>query len=92
MTRWPFAPDAATFLTQIENLARSHREHELYYSQAPLADAVTLQLLSRTLKALAGHWATATPASVEHSNPYAGCDDLNVQTAIESRGVLFLEG
>jgi hypothetical protein len=79
-------------LTQVENLARSHREHELYYSQAPLTDAVTLQQLSRTLKALAGHWKMASPASVEHANPYAGCDDLNAQTAIETLGVLFLEG
>ncbi len=84
--------DPAMFLTQVENLARSHREHELYYSQAPLEDAVTLQQFSRTLKALAGHWTTATPASVEHANPYAGCDDLNVQAAIETLGVLFLEG
>jgi hypothetical protein len=84
--------DPAMLLTQVENLARSHREHELYYSQAPLEDAVTLQQLSRTLKALAGHWKMASPASVEHANPYAGCDDLNVQTAIETLGVLFLEG
>jgi hypothetical protein len=84
--------DPATILTQVENLARSHREHELYYSQAPLTDAIALQQLSRTLKALAGHWATVRPASVEHANPYAGCDDLNVQAAIETLGVLFLEG
>jgi hypothetical protein len=84
--------DPAILLTQIENLARSHREHEIYYSQAPLADAIALQRLTRTLKALAGHWTTATPASVEHANPYAGCDDLNVQAAIEALGVLFLEG
>jgi hypothetical protein len=80
------------FVAQIENLSRSHREHELYYSQAPLEDAVKLQQVSRTLKALAGHWATATPASVERANRYAGCDDLNVQAAIETLGVLFLEG
>ncbi len=80
------------FLAQIENLSRSHPEHELFYSQAPLEDAVKLQQVSRTLKALAGHWARVTPASVEHANPYAGCDDLNVQAAIETLGVLFLEG
>jgi hypothetical protein len=84
--------DPTTFLAQVENLSRSHREHELYYSQAPLEDAVTLQQVSRTLKALAGHWTTAVPAPVEHASPYAGCDDLNVQTAIETLGVLFLEG
>jgi hypothetical protein len=80
------------FLTQVENLARTHREHELYYSQAPLNEALALHEISRTLKALGGHWATAIPAPVEHANPYAGCDDLNVQAAIETRGVLFLEG
>lgn len=84
--------DPTLFLTQVENLARSHREHELYYSQAPLTEAVTLQQLSRTLKALAGHWMTATPVAVGQANPYSGCDDLNVQAAIETRGVLFVEG
>ena len=84
--------DAAQLLDQIENLTRTHREHELYYSQAPLEDAVGLQRISRTLKALAGHWRTATPLEVDGANRYAGCDDLNVQAAIEQTGVLFLEG
>ena len=79
-------------MAQIENLARSHREHELYYSQAPLEDAIALQRVSRTLKALAGHWMAVTPAAPGGANPYAGCDDLNVQAAIETSGVLFLEG
>jgi hypothetical protein len=84
--------DSTQLLDQIENLTRTHREHELYYSQAPLDDAVTLQQISRTLKALAGHWRTATPLEVDGANRYAGCDDLNVQAAIEQTGVLFLEG
>jgi hypothetical protein len=84
--------DPTHLLDQIENLTRTHREHELYYSQAPLDDAVTLQQISRTLKALAGHWRTATPLEVDGANRYAGCDDLNVQAAIEQTGVLFLEG
>jgi hypothetical protein len=84
--------DPTVFLTQVENLARSHREHELFYSQAPLRDALALQQISRTLKAVAGHWMTSTPHTVEYANRYAGCDDLNVQTAIETMGVLFLEG
>lgn len=67
-------------------------EHELYYSHAPLHDAVALQQVSRTLKALAGHWMTAAPAAPGHANPYTGCDDLNVQAAIETLGVVFLEG
>jgi hypothetical protein len=84
--------DPMAFLAQAENLSRTHHEHELYYSQAPLDDAVKLQTLSRTLKALAGHWMTAEPRAVEHPHRYAGCDDLNVQTAIETLGVLFQEG
>ncbi len=84
--------DPAFALGQVENLSRSHREHELYYSQAPLAQALALQQMSRTLKALAGHWTTTTARAPEHAHPYAGCDDLNVQTAIETSGVLFLEG
>jgi hypothetical protein len=88
----PREHDAAMLLAQVENLSRTHREHELYYSQAPLQDAVVLHQISRTLKALAGHWMTATPAAPGQVNPYAGCDDLNVQAAIETLGVLFLEG
>ncbi len=84
--------DPTLLLGQIENLARSHREHELYYSQAPLVDALELQKVSRTLKVLAGHWATWSPQGVEHANPYSGCDDLNAQAAIETMGILFLEG
>jgi hypothetical protein len=84
--------DPTQLLDQIENLTRTHREHELYYSQAPLEDAVSLQRISRTLKALAGHWQVAAPLEVDGANRYAGCDDLNVQAAIEQTGVLFLEG
>lgn len=84
--------DPTQLLDQIENLTRTHREHELYYSEAPLDDAVTLQRISRTLKALAGRWRTAVPLEVDGANRYAGCDDLNVQAAIEQTGVLFLEG
>lgn len=84
--------DPAHLLDQIENLSRTHREHELFYSQAPLDDAVSLQRISRTLKALAGHWRTATPLEANGANRYAGCDDLNVQAAIEQMGVLFMEG
>ncbi len=36
------------------NLSRYHREHESYYSEAPLADAIALQRTARTLIALAG--------------------------------------
>jgi hypothetical protein len=84
--------DPTQLLDQIENLSRTHREHELFYSQAPLDDAVTLQRISRTLKALAGHWRTATPLEANGANRYMGCDELNVQAAIEQMGVLFMEG
>jgi hypothetical protein len=84
--------DPTQLFDQIENLSRTHREHELYYSQAPLDDAITLQRISRTLKALAEHWRKATPREVNGANRYAGCDDLNVQAAIEQMGVLFMEG
>lgn len=84
--------DPTRLLDQIENLSRTHREHELFYSQAPRDDAVSLQRISRTLKALAGHWRTASPLAANGANRYAGCDDLNVQAAIEQMGVLFMEG
>jgi hypothetical protein len=84
--------DPTLFLAQVENLARSHREHELFYSQAPLDQAVALQRISRTLKALAGHWLEVEPLDADGTHRYAGCDDLNVQAAIETAGVLFLEG
>lgn len=83
---------ATAFLAQAENLSRNHREHELYYAQAPLEEAVALQRISRTLKALAGRWMTVEPSDVDHPHRYAGCEDLNVPTAIETLGVLFQEG
>jgi hypothetical protein len=84
--------DPIAFLAQAENLSRNHHEHEIYYSQAPLDDAVTLQRFSRTLKALAGQWLTVEPLPADRPHRYSGCDDLNVQTAIETLGVLFQEG
>ena len=35
------------------NQSRYYREHEKYYSEAPLADAIVLQRAARTLMALA---------------------------------------
>ena len=74
------------------NLSQYHREHEKYYSQAPLADAITLQRTARTLIALAERWATAEPAAEPAASPFAGTPDLNDDRAIESSGVLFMEG
>lgn len=74
------------------NLSRYHREHEKYYSEAPLADAIALQRTARTLIALAERWTAAEPAAVPAASPFAGTPDLNDDRAIETSGVLFMEG
>ncbi len=73
------------------NLSHYHREHEKYYGESPLQDAAALLRTSRTLKALAEHWAAATPSSGVVPNPFAGASDLNDERAIETSGVLFME-
>jgi hypothetical protein len=79
-------------LAVAENLSRYHREHEKYYSEAALVDAVSLQRTARTLLALAERWACAEPAAEPAPSPYAGTPDLNDDRAIETSGVLFMEG
>src|SRR5690349_15884324 len=79
-------------LAIVRNLAEYHREHEKYYSEIPLADAVSLQRTSRTLMALAERWSTALPVESAVPSPFAGAPDLNDERAIETRGVLFMEG
>jgi hypothetical protein len=74
------------------NLSRYHREHEKYYSEAPLADALALQRMARTLIALAERWTAAEPAAAPAASPFAGAPDLNDDRAIETSGVLFMEG
>ena len=74
------------------NLSRYHREHEKYYSEAPLTDAISLQRAARSLIALAERWSTAQPAAEPAPSPFAGATDLNDERAIESSGVLFMEG
>jgi hypothetical protein len=59
------------------NLSRCHREHEKYYSEAPLADAIALQRTARTLIALAERWTTTEPARTPAASPFAGTLDLN---------------
>ena len=76
----------------VKNLSRYHREHEKYYSEAPLADALSLQRTARTLIALAERWTSAEPAAEPAPSPYAGTPDLNDDRAIETSGVLFMEG
>ena len=83
---------ADPLLGVVGNLARYHREHEKYYSEAPLADAISLQRSARTLIALAERWTTATPEERPVPSPFAGAPDLNDDRAIETSGVLFMEG
>jgi hypothetical protein len=74
------------------NLSRYHREHEKYYSEAPLADAIALQRTARTLIALAERWTATEPVRIPAASPFAGTPDLNDDRAIETSGVLFMEG
>lgn len=79
-------------LAVVKNLSRYHREHEKYYSEAPLADAIALQRTARTLIALAERWTSIEPAAEPGPSPFAGAPDLNDDRAIETSGVLFMEG
>lgn len=83
---------APTLLDTIENLSRFHREHEKFYAQAPLEQAISLQRWTRSLKALADHWQQVEPVEAPLQNRYAGCEDLNAKAAIDGSGILFLEG
>lgn len=95
-------PDAAgvdAFLDTILNLSRYHREHELFYSHAPLDVASRLQAVSRGLKALALRWQGLEPTGPHPAAPaggrsarYAGCEDLNDPVATQTLGILFMEG
>ena len=76
----------------VSNLSQYHREHEKYYSEAPLVDAISLQRTARTLIALAERWSTAEPSAAPVPSPFAGAPDLNDERAIETSGVLFMEG
>ena len=79
-------------LAVARNLSQYHREHEKYYSEAPLTDAISLQRTARTLIALAERWTSAEPAAAPAPSPFAGTPDLNDDRAIETSGVLFMEG
>jgi hypothetical protein len=54
------------------NLSQYHREHEKYYSEAPLTGAISLQRAARTLIALAERWTSAEPAAEPAGSPFAG--------------------
>ncbi len=79
-------------LSLVLNLARFHREHEKFYAESPLHDAITLQRDSRALKALAERWSVATPEGEPAPSPFAGAPDLNDDRATETLGILFMEG
>jgi hypothetical protein len=79
-------------LATINNLAEFHREHEKFYSRAPLQQAYELQKTSSDLKALADHWHEVEPAGPTSSSPFAGAEDLNPPGLVSSGGVLFMEG
>jgi hypothetical protein len=84
--------DGDELLAIVNNLSRYHREHEKYYSEAPLADAIALQRAARTLIALAERWTSVEPVAQPAASPFAGAPDLNDDRAIETSGVLFMEG
>jgi hypothetical protein len=80
-------------LETVLNLSRFHHEHEKYYAEAPLEDALALQRIARTLRSLAERWSEVEPqAAPSTRSPFAGAEDLNDERAIESLGVLFMEG
>lgn len=79
-------------LEVIGNLARFHHDHEQFYAQSPLRDALALEAHSRTLRALASQWRIVQPADRALANPYAGADDLNAPGLVAESGVLFMEG
>lgn len=80
------------FLTAALNLSHFHREHEKFYAQEPLEQALVLQRISRVLKALADRWIAVMPEAGDDRVRYIGCEDLNDRTAVELGGVLFMEG
>jgi hypothetical protein len=84
--------ESDALLSVVRNLAEYHREHEKYYSESPLGDAISLQRTSRTLMALAERWTRSTPVESPVPSPFAGAADLNDERAIETSGVLFMGG
>jgi hypothetical protein len=87
----PGAPPVP-LLEVIGNLSRFHREHETFYSQAPLQAARDVQAHSRALKWLAAQWSEAEPARHPLPNPFAGAEDLNPPGLASESGILFMEG
>lgn len=86
------ATPPAELLAVIANLAKFHRDHEQFYSQSPLRDAIDLEAHSRALKALAGRWQQAEVQGARLASPFAGAEDLNAPGLTAESGVLFMEG
>jgi hypothetical protein len=91
-TKTAGGPAGDPLLESALNLSRFHREHEKYYSAAPLEDAVGLQRASLALLALAERWSRVEPGGRSAASPFAGAEDLNDERAIELAGILFMEG
>jgi hypothetical protein len=79
-------------LEMIGNLSQFHREHEKFYAQAPLRQAVEIEAASRVMKALADRWSSVSPADSQTMSPFAGAPDLNPPGLTAESGVLFMEG
>ena len=86
------ASPSPELLEMIGNLSEFHREHEKFYAQAPLRQAVEVQAASRVLKALADRWSSVSPADSPVTSPFAGAPDLNPPGLTAETGVLFMEG
>ena len=85
-------PDTQQFLDMVLNFSKYHHEHEKFYAQNPLQQAIALHQASRVLMTMADRWQVVeakTPP--QRSSPYMGCEDLNETATIQHSGVLFLE-
>ncbi|MEU9669110.1 MULTISPECIES: hypothetical protein [Streptomyces] len=80
-----------SLLQVIDNLSKFHREHEEYYSQAPLQQAGRLQARARALKSLADRW-SVVEAGETSPIAFAGTEDLNAPGLVAESGILFMEG
>jgi hypothetical protein len=90
MSNHPATPPPQ-LLEAIANLSHFHREHELFYAQAPLRIALDLQANSRALKALADRWTEVDPHDRPSLAPFTGAEDLNAPGLIAESGILFME-
>jgi hypothetical protein len=78
-------------LDAVTNMTRFHREHEKFYAQAPLRQALEIQAASRALKALADQWSQVEPSERPIATAFAGSEDLNAPGLTAESGILFME-